>query len=202
MTTTLWAHQYEAIGFNVCADVRVVAGEANADLGQQGWEVGINYSTTEDLLAKIEHQIHEERILALGLALHGSMAANDPRTFGGYAINGTGANQAWLLESTLESFAPFIRAIGRRLEINGIVYFFGCSAAATDPGRRLLMRLSAMWPRRRVVGFTQEGMQLPGGQYVRNGSYCDYPGVRFGDSWGDWGMPSAVVALNGNIVRG
>jgi hypothetical protein len=89
---TIFARQRESVGlYGVCADARVEIGEGQ---GQEGWQVGINYTTTRDLLSKINSQVGH--ILALGISCHGSDAP-DPDTFGGLAIGGR--SETWLLES-------------------------------------------------------------------------------------------------------
>jgi hypothetical protein len=195
MSVTIFARQREAIGLcGVCTDARVPIGEQR---GQEGWEIGINYTTKDDLLSQIVAQ--PGHILALGISCHGSDDASDPNTFGGLAIEGRG--QPWLRESNINSFLRLLTGIGVKLETNGVVYFFACRLGGTEPGRRVLMSLSQLWPNRRVVGFVVEGSQRPGGQRLP-GARCELPGVQFGDQWGDWGIRGAVVARSGRIIRG
>src|SRR5205823_1207420 len=107
----------------------------------------------------------------------------------------------WLGDANISEFRPYLVGIGSRLEPNAMVYLLSCRVGGTDPGRRLLMALSNVWPNRRVVGFVEEGHQQPGPQWSP-GARCEMPGVQFGESnqWADWRLPGAVVAQHGRIL--
>jgi hypothetical protein len=203
MPLTIFARQAEAIGlYQVC---EAGSGEDPGNpRGQAGWEAGINYDTIDQLANAVVTRSSSGHIYELGISCHGSDDASSSATFGGVAIQGR--NRPWLLESNVASFLPALNRIGARLEQNAVVYFFACRLGGTDNGRRLLMRLSQVWPNRRVVGFVQEGHQHDQHQNVPSGfGQCELPGVQFGSGsdarWGDWGNAGAVSARNGRIVR-
>lgn len=194
MSVRVWARNVDAPGQRVCGEAHV-GGLRSGEVGrgQEGWEVGINFYTSDDLvdLLRAHPRLRTggtgggEHIIELAIAAHGSIDSRQPSTFGAFAINGTGVGSEWLRDGNLRSaHSRFVDYLADRLERNAVVYLMGCQVAATETGRHLLMRLSEAWPGRRVVGFTGEGQSLP--EWFGDAPHAQHTERSFGEGGGFW----------------
>jgi hypothetical protein len=196
MAKSVFARQRHSIGLNVCSNPTV--GDNETQIGQPGWDVAFNYSTTDDFNTQVAQEVGDEHVSILGFSCHGSFDGSGTYPLGGLAIQG--GYGPWLHVGNVPVYIQFLDALNRKLERNGIVYFYGCLVGTSDPGRRLLIRISEILSPRLIVGFAEEGHQAS--RQSRPGERCQLPGVQFGQpgTWGTYALRSAVLARNNRIV--
>lgn len=233
MSICVWATQSDVPG-KVCKDARLTNKDAwftslfkrkvtskDQLYGQAGWDIGINFQTMDDLAGQLE-----SLSLPNGEAIKGKiqrLAINAHGTVGHIFINGVHAED--LSSETIPAFKTKLIRIGLLLPDssadNAVVLFVGCLVAAGQPGKKLLIELSKIWPNRKVVGFISLGY-VAGGEMLRSGEGCTEPGMRdtaedaptgadrvAGRYWPDlktwpWATensPRATVALNAQIIK-
>lgn len=246
MSLHVWAGCYDA-PTRVCEDARLrlkpapynpfrfgpALSSTDQTYGQRGWHVGLQFLTLDHLADQLErlvvpdyvtpneHTIRRGELRRLAINAHGNA--------GLLHVGGERVPRAPpLQESTFTSYHPVLHRIGLLTprDGSGIIYLMGCVAGFGEAGTKLLIRLSRVWPNRRVVGFIAVGFAA-GGEMRRVGEHCEEPGMRdtlSGHSAGEgeqqaqaWGSrwrnlselpwasehsPSAKVALNGALIRG
>lgn len=116
MTKSVIARQRGAIGQRLCPNPTVADDETN--IGQQGWDVAFDYSTTDEFLSRLTERIGEEHISILGLYCHGNFDGSGVVPLGGFAIQGD--NGPWLHAGNVPFYREFLAALNRRMERNGI----------------------------------------------------------------------------------
>jgi hypothetical protein len=198
---------------------------AGTTQGQAGWDVAIRFTNLHELATTLGQgvpmpaafcgnwlqdcePIRRGEITRLTIMAHGLP--------GQLAINGRYAEPK-LEASNVPAVHDDLHRIGLMTpEADATILLMGCMAGGGPQGTRLLMALSAVWPRRAVVGFSTVGYRHPG-MMKRRGEACELPGMRDTDaiheiyanpaSWdGMWSdfvqMPwASETSLHAKVVR-
>ncbi|MBZ5617700.1 MAG: hypothetical protein LAQ69_03025 [Acidobacteriia bacterium] len=243
MSIAIWANSKDVPGV-VCNDARLTDRNkikwpwsdrptTNADriYGQAGWDVGINFLSLDSLASQLETLVLPTYVSGGGRRILpgeiGRLAIHAHGGSGTIYINGQDSPTKLTPETIpTPEINTFIHRIGLMTvddTINpAVVLFVGCVAGAGKSGTALLLRLSEIWPNRKVVGFVSLGY-VQAGAMARKGEGCNEPGMRdstklspgdaddyAGQFWADldkwpWASetsPRAKVAYNGYIVAG
>ena len=232
-TAAVWAAASN-VAIMPCEDARLGGGKSDkkypngSEMGQAGWDYGVNFSNFTDLTRKLEELASDKNIVISRLALniHGAPGRVD--------ADCKASRQTWGkepkpieevtydVEELIHNHSSRLNAIGRLLTADAVVFFMSCNAGVGTFGDTFLMRLSNEWSGRRVVAFSSYGNSTQG--LRGGGEKCTDPGMkdtgrninqdemspamkeaaRVADRDRPWAWeesPSAKVALNGGITR-
>lgn len=228
MTVNVWAEAVDVPG-HVCSDARLRGGNVEdvaypkgTSFGQAGWNIGMTFKSLADLADKLyrkpkNESIRRGQITRLGIHVHG--------TAGKVYFEGQKKKQSALTAANIQEYHEHLHDIGLSTRENATILIVGCLAGQGWEGRELLIKLSRVWPGRKVVAFTTVGY-VAGAEQLRTGETCTEPGMRdtdstspaltwqqqqelYGPIWNDlaklpWASetsPHAKVAMDGMIIR-
>lgn len=172
---------------SVCDDARLAEapelsypqGTSN---GQAGWDVGLSYGNSSDLLDKLS-KVKQAKgpITRLALNSHGGPGCFDidgvlPREMPRAESPEEKALLAKCLSvDTLDNFKSVLDKINGLLADGAPLILMGCLAAAGKEGSELLIKLSTVFRGHMVAGFVTVGVSR---QSLRPGTSCNSPGMR------------------------
>ncbi len=241
----IWANCFD-VPIRVCQDARLrdregwdpfssgpLLSRTDQLYGQAGWHIGLEFVGLDQLAEQLERlvlpdyvtrrprPIRRGELRRLAINTHGNKGV-------AFVAGYERPRDVPLHQGTFSRYHAALHRIGLLTprDGTGIIYLMGCIAGQDREGTELLLRLSRIWPNRRVVGFISVGYAA-GGEMWRRGAHCTEPGMRdtrsphsagpgsaqeraWGSRWRNlrelpWASehsPSAKVALNGELIRG
>ena len=174
----------------VCDNAWLLAGE----VGEAGYDVGINFRGTEGLVTQLHSRdIYRGQVNRLMIVAHGARGAfwidhepsdNNLNDEDVANVPGLGTSNfyslafGWTFRNlNTPAILRQVHLVGHFLHSRSEVVLLGCNAGAGSPGNQFLITLSLLWPGVRVVAFPVIMANL-GGQSVRSGEHCYPPGIQ------------------------
>lgn len=155
------------------------------NLGQAGWDMGINYINLKDLADKLKRNPMEipshvcgkeecDRVLKKGQIYR--LAINAHGNTGEIRINGK--TKEAVTSANIDKFREDLHDVGLAVsEYGGTILLMNCVAGRGKEGSKLLKALSNIWTGRKVVGFITIGFAW-GARMKRPGTGCTEAGMR------------------------
>jgi hypothetical protein len=196
------------------------------DHGQSGWQIGLNFTTLNDLANQLSTMVRPGWVAGTGTIGRGEIRQLAIHSHGNAGILLVNGRDGTPLTATSSGMHGDLHRIGLMTPDDranpAVILLVGCLAGRGAEGTALLTALSRVWPNRLVVAFATLGY-VAGGAMKRNGEFCTEPGMRDTDAvnpgeadrtlpghwtgraawpWASEASTHAKVALNGAITRG
>lgn len=202
---SVWA-QHQQFG-DVCADGSDVypGFPAGSDSHQFGWDVGVTFSSLEELAEALDPSGPTGRARATSRILSRDVFPDGPRVGltrgsvtrlailchgapGRLFVNGaaevavgdspSSGDDPLDASTACRSDHDLLHRIGLATSQSAWIFLMGCNCARGSEGETLLIALSQVWPGRTVVGYTSYGYRDPRTSTRAGSGACVLPGMR------------------------